>query len=380
MIDGRGLARRAWERWLANPRPLDRIVGQLVRESGASAAASADAWLTVGAAARTAGWLAAHRDPTGWFAADLADVRRRIADIPGFWRALDNPPDRSAWRRGSPAEAVAAAGVAPWWTEPLVRRFGSDLPRFLAALDEAPPLWIRARKADEVPGLEASLRAEGFAVRRGSPLALAVRGQRPISTTQGYRDGAFEVQDLASQQVVDLLPIGKGPVWDACAGEGGKSLALAGRLGGRSAVCASDVAPWRLEQLRRRVRRAGWQNVRTFAWDGAGTPVLPREASRGFPLVLVDAPCSASGTWRRNPEVRLGPPASADLLALVAAILRNAAAAVAPGGVLALSTCSIDHRENEGQLAQLGLRGGEAGCHGSPDLDADTLFLGLVLV
>jgi 16S rRNA (cytosine967-C5)-methyltransferase len=374
---GERLAAAVWDRWLGSGGPLDRALGGLVRAERIPGPVSAEAWGLLGAAARVAGWLCAWRDPGGWLAAPPEEARRRIGALPDFWRGVRNPPDRAAWRAGSPREQVSAAGVGPWWTDALLDRFGAGLSAFLATLDTAPPLWLRVRSAAEVPAIEASLRADGYAVERKDGLALAVRGSRPIGQSSGFRAGTFEVQDLASQRVVDQLPAGA-PVWDACAGEGGKTLAIAARLGGRSAVWASDAAPRRLEVLRRRVRRAGWQNVRVFTWTGEAPPDLPREAGRGFPLVLVDAPCSASGTWRRNPEVRLGPPASQALLALQGQLLRHASAAVAPGGALALATCSFDRREDEEPLAALGWPLAQAGLHGPPRLDSDTLFLGVL--
>ncbi|MBA2321774.1 MAG: RsmB/NOP family class I SAM-dependent RNA methyltransferase [Deltaproteobacteria bacterium] len=387
-LDARRLAGKAWDSWLSSDdqapgrarRPLDRIFGGLVRDAKASAVTSSEGWSRVTAAARFAGYLAARNDLAAWTAA--TDPRAEIARIPDFWPAVERlmadplPPERAKWRQGDPAEQVAAAGVHPAWTAPLLDRFGDALWKFLVPLDTAPPLWVRVRREEELPSVETALRADGFKVNHGPGLALRVRGERPVHFATSFTEGAIEIQDLASQRVIDALPPGA-PVWDACAGEGGKTLALASRLRGKSSVSASDLYPNRIEALKKRVKRSGWQNVRTFAWDGTAKPSLPREASAGFPLVLVDAPCSASGTWRRNPEVRLQPPAGEELLALQAQILRHAAEAVRAGGALALATCSVDRRENEAQLEALGWPVEQSGLFGSPGEDADTLILGV---
>ncbi|WP_417205351.1 RsmB/NOP family class I SAM-dependent RNA methyltransferase [Antarctobacter sp.] len=174
-----------------------------------------------------------------------------------------------------------------------------------------------------------------------SPTALRVtEGARAIARSDAYLSGAVELQDAASQAVVDLLPLGSGSsVLDYCAGGGGKALAMAARLGG-GRVDAHDAAPRRMADLPARAQRAG-ANVRIVS--------EPRGA---YDLVFCDVPCSGSGAWRRAPEGkwRLTAPQLADLCVTQAGILDRAARLVAPGGCLSYATCSVLAEENADQI------------------------------
>ena len=166
---------------------------------------------------------------------------------------------------------------------------------------------------------------------------------RRLRLSTVYRDGLIEPQDAASQAVADMVPVGIGaPVLDYCAGGGGKALALAAR---GAAVFAHDASPARMADLPARAARAG-----------ADIPVLNRAEARArapWRTVLVDAPCSGSGAWRRDPEGkwRLTPARLADLTALQDRILDEAAALIAPGGALVYATCSLLAEENDERIA-----------------------------
>ncbi len=166
-----------------------------------------------------------------------------------------------------------------------------------------------------------------------------------------FRDGLFEVMDEGSQLVAEAVaPPPRGRVVDACAGAGGKTLALAASLANQGRILALDSNGKKLEELRRRARRAGLSNITAREVTG---PVLPSEAKRGaWDRVLVDAPCSGLGTLRRNPEARWRLTAktvdafSADQLAL----LVTYAPLVAIGGRLVYATCSVLREENDGVI------------------------------
>ncbi|MDI9350266.1 MAG: RsmB/NOP family class I SAM-dependent RNA methyltransferase [Candidatus Symbiobacter sp.] len=189
-----------------------------------------------------------------------------------------------------------------------------------------------------------------------SPLCLRVLGKPAISNSTEFSDGKIEIQDEGSQLVALLAasclkPAG-GSVLDYCAGAGGKTLALAAQMGNRGKIIAADLSAKRLERAQKRLRRAGVHNVECRALDKENHRFWQRQSGR-FDVVLVDAPCSGTGTWRRNPDMkwRLTGNDIAELAALQGKILREAARFVAPGGHLVYATCSLLTAENEAVIA-----------------------------
>jgi 16S rRNA (cytosine967-C5)-methyltransferase len=157
----------------------------------------------------------------------------------------------------------------------------------------------------------------------------------------------LEIQDLASQAVGLACDPDPGERWwDACAGAGGKALHLAALMGGKGLVVATDVNAAKLKEAARRARRSPFRNLTTKPWDGRHVAGKPKS----FDGVLVDAPCTAVGTWRRNPDARWTTPreAIARLAALQAQILHAAAAGVRPGGTLLYSVCTLTPAETLG--------------------------------
>ena len=222
----------------------------------------------------------------------------------------------------------------PAWILPRLReRFGPDTEAELASLLAEAPLDLRVNllKADRETA-RAALAAEGIeaAPTPYSPWGLRVDGRRPVVTGKAFRDGLIEIQDEGSQLVALLAGALPGMrVLDYCAGAGGKTLALAMTMENRGQLVACDVSAARLDGAIRRLRRAG-----------------------SFDRVLVDAPCTGTGTWRRNPDARLRL-AETDLLELIAkqaAILAAAARLVRPGGRLVYAVCSVLAEEGAGQV------------------------------
>lgn len=170
-----------------------------------------------------------------------------------------------------------------------------------------------------------------------------LEGARRIRNCDAYLSGQVELQDAASQAVVEALPLRDGmTVLDYCAGGGGKSLAMAARA--KLSLFAHDTAPRRMLDLPLRADRAG-----------ANVTILESEAlaqSAPFDLVLCDAPCSGSGSWRRSPEGKwlLSTEQLVELQVTQGEILNNAAELVAPDGVLAYATCSMLDDENTYQI------------------------------
>lgn len=263
--------------------------------------------------------------------------------------------------------------------------WGSDqLLAWLRMQNRRPPVWVRLNRPEREAECLAEL-GERVIGRHGQALALSVQGS--LNGLRCFQEGWLEIQDLASQQIGARVDCRPGDlVWDACAGGGGKTLQLAARLQGQGLILASDIRTDKLKEVQRRHSLAGFGDLRVTRWDGNGLPALPAEVRgrHGFDWVLVDAPCSSSGTWRRNPEVRfreLGRSLD-ELTALQRRLLLQAAAAVRPGGRLVYGTCSFRVEENEAVVASLLAQEGwqleSQGLLGCPEQDADTMFQAVI--
>lgn len=245
------------------------------------------------------------------------------------------------------AEAPAPVQLdLPDWLMPRFQAaLGAQAEPVAQALRRRAPVFLRVNIArttreDAVAALAGD--GIGTAPHPLSPTALEVtENPRRVQNSACYRDGLVELQDAASQAVCDALEVRAGMrVLDYCAGGGGKALALAAQ-GAR--VTAHDAEPRRMRDLPARATRAGTQIARIETADLTEVPP--------FDLVLCDAPCSGSGSWRRAPEAkwRLTPARLEELVQIQADILDRAASLVAPGGVLAYVTCSLLTEENGAQ-------------------------------
>jgi 16S rRNA (cytosine967-C5)-methyltransferase len=215
-------------------------------------------------------------------------------------------------------------------------------PAWLRALQTKPVLWLRARAG------QGSVLAEMLALTRRSearlPDALRYEGAEDLFRTPEFQAGEFELQDLSSQIVGSICNPQPGETWwDACAGEGGKTLHLCELMRGRGLVWASDRAAWRLQKLKRRAARARAFNYRAVLWDGAAK--LPTKTK--FDGILVDAPCSGTGTWQRNPHSRWTTSAQdiAELAELQKRLVAAVVPALKPGGRLVYSVCTLARAE-----------------------------------
>lgn len=243
-----------------------------------------------------------------------------------------------------------------WAAAALRRRFGDALPREMTALLDPAPLDLRVNpiKADRDRVLDA-LRALGLKPEpsRLAPFGIRVRERPSLSGLAMLRTGEVEIQDEGSQLVALLVDAKPGErVVDFCAGAGGKTLAIAAQMANRGHVIACDVLEGRLKRAAERFRRAGLHNIETRPLTNERDRWVKRHKG-GFDRVLVDAPCSGTGTWRRNPDARwrvLGPGLE-QLVPLQASILDSAARLVKPGGRLVYATCSVLFEENEDQVA-----------------------------
>lgn len=248
-------------------------------------------------------------------------------------------------------EKAFLAGLPETWPGPEAECpewLSGDISREdLAALTEEAPLDLRVNllKASRADVL-AALRQEGIEAEETplSPVGLRVKGRVPVTGTAPFADGWIDIQDEGSQIVSLMTRAEPGQtVMDWCAGAGGKTLALSAMMENRGTIYAADIDARRLKDLPERARRAGCRNV--ILLDGYAH-------LKKYDLVLVDAPCSGIGTWRRAPDARWRMTAEsvAGLIRTQAEILEKAAEAVKPGGRLFYITCSLYREENEAQI------------------------------
>lgn len=256
-----------------------------------------------------------------------------------------------------PEQPQAARLEYPTWIEnQLTAVFGDRLDiEMSAALDEAATdLRVNALKATRKEAIAALAKDNVEAVPTSlSPLGLRVKGRPPLATLESFKSGLIEVQDEGSQLVALLADAKPGMrVVDFCAGAGGKTLALAAQMQNKGKLFACDVLQGRVDRAATRLNRAGVFNVERLGLSSERDPWVKRHAG-AFDRVLVDAPCSGTGTWRRNPDARwrLKPGDIDELQALQRRILESAARLVKPGGRLIYATCSLLPAENADHLA-----------------------------
>ena len=271
----------------------------------------------------------------------------------------DTPiPERRKYLRpffkDKPMPALTVEELLPDWLgdELMPLPEGRTLLELTEWQQRRPPVWLRAQCKDLVQ-LKAVVERESDGAAKPQPHpvmkgAFAIRHTAAnLRALPSFQEGAFELQDLASQCVVRIAAPQPGEQWwDVCAGGGGKSLHLGALMQNRGSILATDIRANKLEDLKLRARRSHLSNLRTKVWDGRQAKDLaPR-----FDGVLVDAPCTCSGTWRRAPEGRWNtlPEGIPSSVALQSQLLETAAAAVRPGGTLVYATCSIFRQENLG--------------------------------
>jgi 16S rRNA (cytosine967-C5)-methyltransferase len=235
-----------------------------------------------------------------------------------------------------------------WIVERWVARFGeARAAGLLEADNRAPRLSCALHDWTQQQEIFDGLRAAGLRVEPGNILrsAFAVSGGN-VTRTAAFRTGAISIQDEASQVVPLLLGVHKGErVLDMCAAPGGKTSALARTAGRAGLVVAADLHAHRLRGMREQFARLGLSTVRLVELDAAGS--LPFGVK--FDRILVDAPCSGSGTFGRHPEIRwrLKAEALVDFHSLQVSLLKSGLERLAPGGRLVYSTCSLEAEENE---------------------------------
>jgi len=254
-------------------------------------------------------------------------------------------------RPGAPAHV---AGDYPEWLDPhLVRSFGDERAAEGEALASRAPLDLRvnafaAARDDLLPKLDHLAAAPTRWSPWGLRIRLAADAKSPaIHAEPAFIKGQIEIQDEGSQLAALLAGAAPGQqVIDLCAGAGGKTLALAAAMENHGQIYATDTDKRRLAAIHDRIARAGARNIQVRTPRGA-TDVLADLGGRPD-LVLIDAPCTGTGTWRRNPDAkwRIRPGALAERLREQDVALDRAAALVKPGGCVVYVTCSVLAEEN----------------------------------
>jgi len=246
--------------------------------------------------------------------------------------------------------------IPEWLFAPLAQAFGAGLERELLALQGEAPVDLRVNtlkgtREEALKGLQ-SAGIEALPTPY-SPLGLRLSRRAGIAGTKAFQQGLIEVQDEGSQLVALLTDARPGQrVCDFCAGAGGKTLALAAAMGNRGQIMALDVREGRIARAALRLRRAGAHNVTRRVLASHRDPWVKRHKA-SFDRVLVDAPCTGCGTWRRNPDAkwRIRAEDLDELLRLQGDILASAARLVKPGGRLVYATCSLLPAENQAQIS-----------------------------
>jgi len=279
-----------------------------------------------------------------WLAPDLRDTKAYRTALCGEWPAV---PATLA-ERATILTALARSHnfdsqslLPAWFRGHCPAAFGSP---HLDAINERAPLWVRLQVSDSAHVL-AEFSGKGWAPTNAAELpdAICLPPNAEVADTDAYKRGFVEIQDLSSQLVLHHAPITPGQIWlDACAGAGGKTLQLARLLGDTGRVDATDIRAAMLEELRDRSTRARLRNVR-----------ITNKSGSDYDGVLVDAPCSGTGTWRRLPHMKwyTQPAMLVEFAALQLQILAANAPRVRSGGLLVYATCSLSRQENQDTVA-----------------------------
>ena len=279
---------------------------------------------------------------------------RRAGEVPASGRAAllgldDQRPlfDGSAHGPAPVAEGepVAEAGIAPAW---LLERFdplvgAEEWP----ALLERAPLDVRINRLRAMPELDAEPTPH-------SPIGLRFPEGTQVEQLETWRAGQIEIQDEGSQLICLACEARPGMLAvDLCAGAGGKTLALAAEMANEGRLIAADSDRGRLQRLPQRAERAGVTIVESRLLNPGAEAAALADVAGQADLVLVDAPCSGTGTWRRNPETRwrASPDRLVRLTALQARLLDLAGTLVRPGGILVYAVCSLLAEEGRDQAA-----------------------------
>lgn len=271
------------------------------------------------------------------------------------WKQLEDTPTRRIKGRFDELSKIRKFRESiPDWLDVLgEKELGKKWDAEIAALNQEADVILRTNTLKtDIKKLQAALFDQNIETEnlKGYPLALKLKERANVFQTELFKEGWFEVQDASSQLVAELLDVKPGMrVVDACAGAGGKTLHLASLMENKGQLIALDIYANKLNELKRRAKRAGAFNIETRFIDSTKViKKLHEKADR----VLIDAPCSGLGVLKRNPDAKwkLQPEFLENIQKTQAEILENYSKMVKPGGKMVYATCSILPSENEKQI------------------------------
>ena len=243
--------------------------------------------------------------------------------------------------------------IPDWLDELGEKELGTHWDTVLGALNQPPKIALRVNTIRLTrEALQKQLAEEGYETTgvEGYDEALVLAKRENIFQSTAFQEGLFEVQDVGSQSIVPYLKVEPGMrVVDACAGTGGKSLHLAAHMQNKGRLISMDIADWKLEEFKKRARRAGVHNFETRVIE---SPKTIKRLHNTADRLLLDVPCSGLGVLKRNPDARwkLKPEYITKIINTQKDILQNYSFMLKPGGLLVYSTCSILPSENENQV------------------------------
>ena len=274
-----------------------------------------------------------------WLAADLKSTRNYRAELTADWPELPDSLDAIAEILSANTHEL----LPSWLNEECPAAFD---PAELETLHRRASLWLRLQ-TDEPQTVTGEFDQRGWIWKQSDilPEAIELLAEADVTQTESFRAGAFEVQDLGSQLILATSPIARGSQWlDACAGAGGKTLQLARKIGPEGNVTAHDIRPKALKELSHRAARASLNNI----------SITTTPEDQHYDGILIDAPCSGTGTWRRAPHLKAitTPKLISHYVSLQMELLERFSHLLRPGGQLIYATCSLNHSENEDVITE----------------------------
>lgn len=277
-------------------------------------------------------------------------------DVPA-WEEYYNTPVRRIKGRFDELSKnrVYRESLPDWMDELALKELGGVWDKEAGALNKQADVVLRANSLRTNPAqLKEKLQGEEIAVEQQDRFAdaLILKERANVFMTQAFKDGLFEVQDAGSQLIAPFLQVEPGMrVMDACAGAGGKALHLAALMENKGQIIATDIYKSKLNELKRRARRAGAHNIETRLIDS--TKVIKKLAGK-MDRLLIDAPCSGLGVLRRNPDAKwkMAPEFIEEIKATQQDILQRYSTVVKDDGMMVYATCSILPSENELQVQE----------------------------
>jgi 16S rRNA (cytosine967-C5)-methyltransferase len=276
-------------------------------------------------------------------------------ELPDWSEFRNINPRQIAYRLTLAKQDQAIIESIPAWLEQLGQeQLGELWPAEIASLNVPAPLVIRANTLKTSSAkLQTLLQQTEITALPidGYPDALLLKKRSNLFSNPFFQQGLFEVQDASSQRVAAFLAPGQGmTVIDACAGAGGKTLHLSALMQNKGRIISMDTEAWKLEELKKRAKRAGAQNIETQVIAEETISKLYNKADR----LLLDVPCSGLGVLRRNPDAKwkLKPEFIDNIRNTQQHIINEYSKMLKPGGLMVYATCSILPLENQYQVQQ----------------------------